>query len=72
MHSGYCIDRSVSYALDREQIVMPKTIFIGLGGAAAACTGRRSYRMILRFVSRELWMMIIPPTSVVRADKAIE
>jgi hypothetical protein len=29
MHSGYCIDRSVSYALDREQIVMPKTIFIG-------------------------------------------
>jgi len=33
MHSGYCIDRSVSYALDREQIVMPKTIFIGLGAA---------------------------------------
>ena len=50
MHSGYCIDRSVSYALDREQIVMPKTIFIGLGGAAAACTGRRSYRMIARLV----------------------
>ena len=24
MHSGYCIDRSVSYALDREQLVMPK------------------------------------------------
>lgn len=22
MHGGYCIDRSVSYALDREQIVM--------------------------------------------------
>ena len=53
---------------------MPKTIFIdlGLGGAAAACTGRRSYRMISRFVGRELWMMIIPPTSVVRVDKAIE
>ena len=29
MHSGDCIDRSVSYALDREQIVMPKIIFIG-------------------------------------------
>ena len=41
MHSGYCIDRSVSYALDREQIVMPKTIFIGLGGAAAACISAR-------------------------------
>jgi hypothetical protein len=39
MHSGYCIDRSVSYALDREQIVMPKTIFIGLGGAPAAHLG---------------------------------
>jgi hypothetical protein len=50
MHSGYCIDRSVSYALDREQIVMPKTIFIDLGGAPAACTGRRSYRMIARLV----------------------
>jgi hypothetical protein len=36
LHSGYCIDRSVSYALDREQIVMPKTIIVGLGGAAAA------------------------------------
>ena len=50
MHSGYCIGRSVSYALDREQIVMPKTIFIGPGGAAAACTGRRSDRMLSRFV----------------------
>ena len=50
---------------------MPKTIFVGLGGAAAACTGRRSYR-ILAFCRRELWMTIIPPTSVVRADKAIE
>jgi hypothetical protein len=39
MHSGHCIDRSVSYALDREQIVMPKTIFIGLGGAPAAHLG---------------------------------
>ena len=50
---------------------MPKAIFIGLGGAPAACTGRRSYRMIPRFVGRELWMMLIPPTSVVRGDKAI-
>jgi hypothetical protein len=30
-----------------------------LGGAAAACTGRRSDRMISRFNRRELWMMII-------------
>jgi len=29
---------------------MPKTIFAGLGGAAAACTGRRGYRTISRLV----------------------
>ena len=71
MHSGYCIDRSVSYALDREQIVMPKTI---LSASAARRPPALATKLSndLAFCRRELWMMIIPPTSVVRADEAIE
>jgi hypothetical protein len=44
MHSGYCIDRSVSYALDREQIVMPKSIFIGAHRKKGPSLSRKNLR----------------------------
>ena len=55
MHSGYCIDRSVSYALDREQIVVPKTIFIGLSGAVPATPiSRADVEAILQKLAAEV------------------